>query len=283
LTQVTAVLKLGGELLDDAAAMRGMAGAVGVLARRGRLVVVHGGGRAIDAELRLRGLEPRFVDGLRITDRAALDTVVSVLAGRTNTAFIGALHAAGVCAVGLTGADCGIGHARRVPLFTSAAGGTVDLGFVGQPDGGPVVLLHDLTALGYVPVVASIGIAADGTLLNVNADTLAGHLAAELCADRLVIAGATAGVLDQEGNTIDPIGIDALETLIASGAAHSGMIAKLAACRAAIERGVGDVRIVAGQGVNDFDSAAGTRVMRVPAAAGANHHGPEGPVSGISR
>jgi hypothetical protein len=90
-------------------------------------------------------------------------------------------------------------------------------------------------------------------------------------------------VLDREGHTIDPLGLEAVETLIASGAAHSGMIAKLAACRTAIERGVGDVRIVSGLGVDDFDCAAGTRLMRVPAAAGANHHVSDGPASETSR
>ncbi|HEY0874503.1 MAG TPA: hypothetical protein VGD94_13610, partial [Vicinamibacterales bacterium] len=88
---MTTVLKLGGELLEDAAAMKAMAAAIGRLAARERVVVVHGGGRAIDAELRARGLEPHFVDGLRVTDAAALETVVSVLAGRTNTAFVAAL------------------------------------------------------------------------------------------------------------------------------------------------------------------------------------------------
>ena len=83
------------------------------LAAAGPLVVVHGGGRAIDAELRARGESPRFVDGLRITDAAALDTVVSVLAGRTNTAFVAAIGAAGGRAVGLTGADGRIGLSRR--------------------------------------------------------------------------------------------------------------------------------------------------------------------------
>jgi acetylglutamate kinase len=84
---LTTLLKLGGELLEDAPGLKAMAAATGALAAAGPLVVVHGGGRAIDAELRLRGLEPRFVDGLRVTDAAALESVISVLAGRTNTAF----------------------------------------------------------------------------------------------------------------------------------------------------------------------------------------------------
>lgn len=265
-TDVTTVLKLGGELLEDAAAMRAMAIAVRALSLKQRLVVVHGGGRAIDAELRARSLEPRFVDGLRVTDEPALDTVVSVLAGRTNTAFVAALNAAGVRAVGLTGADAGIGLSQRTGTFISATGDPVDLGLVGQPVDAPVTLLHDLTALGYVPVIASIGATDAGSLLNVNADTMAGHLAGAMRAGRLIIAGATAGVLDAKGTTIGALSLNKVDAMIASGEAHSGMVAKLAACRAAIGRGVEDVAILCGRGITDFEQASGTRVHRVESA-----------------
>jgi acetylglutamate kinase len=258
---VTTLLKLGGELLEDAAAMRAMALAVRKLADTQRLVVVHGGGRAIDVELRVRGIEPTFVAGLRVTDGPTLDSVVSVLAGRTNTAFVGVLHGAGIRAVGLTGADAGIGLSHQAALFTSAAGQSVDLGLVGQPAGGPVTLLQDLTALGYVPVIASIGVTSDGTLLNVNADTLAGYLAGAIRADRLLIAGGTPGVLDAAGATIAAMTTDDVDAMIASGTAHSGMVAKLTACRAALGAGVNDVAIVSGRGVMDFESAIGTRVL----------------------
>ena len=142
------VLKLGGELLEDAAAMQAAAAAIVRLAAGGPLVVVHGGGRAIDAELRARGETPRFVDGLRITDAAALDTVVCVLAGRTNTrARRGDRRRA---ARGRS--------ASRAPTAESAgrcrqtrsrrcSGERVDLGLVGQPDGTDVALLHDLLGL----------------------------------------------------------------------------------------------------------------------------------------
>lgn len=258
---MTTVLKLGGELLEDAAAMKAMASAVQRLASSGKVVVVHGGGRAIDAELRLRGLEPAFVDGLRVTDGAAMESVVAVLAGRTNTAFVGALYAAGVRAVGLTGADAGIGLCTKAPLFTSTSGGRVDLGLVGEPANAPVTLLQDLTALGYVPVVASIGVTPEGTLLNVNADTLAGQLAAAVCADRLIIAGGTAGVLDSSGTTIPSLALEQVDAMIASGEAHSGMVAKLRACRTALTRGVNEVSIVTGRGAVDLEGAAGTRVV----------------------
>lgn len=259
---MTTVLKLGGELLESADAMAGMAAAIARLASRGPLVVVHGGGRAIDAELRARGQEPRFVDGLRVTDEAALDAVVCVLAGRTNTALVAVIGAAGVRAVGLTGADGRIGLSSRAGPFETVSGDRVDLGLVGQPNGTDVSVLQDLLAAGCVPVVASVGVSADGALLNVNADTLAAHLAGVLQAARLMLAGGTAGVLDSAGATIrslDPVAIDAMTQ---SGAAHSGMVAKLTACRHALDAGVGAVSIVAGRGVTDFDAAAGTHIVR---------------------
>ena len=118
---MTTVLKLGGELLEDGAAVQSAAAAIVRLASNGALIVVHGGGRAIDAELRARGLEPRFVDGLRITDAPALDAVVSVLAGRNNTALVAAIGAAGARAVGLTGADAFIGRSRRAGVIVNSS------------------------------------------------------------------------------------------------------------------------------------------------------------------
>jgi acetylglutamate kinase len=254
------VLKLGGELLEDASAVQAAAAAIVRLAAAGPLVVVHGGGRAIDAELRARGKEPRFVDGLRVTDAEALDAVVCVLAGRTNTALVAAIGSAGAMAVGLTGADARIGRSVPAGLFTAVSGERVDLGLVGQPEATDVSLLDHLLGFGYVPVIASLGVDSAGGLLNVNADTLAGHLAAALTAGRLIIAGATAGVLDERSELIARLTPQAIDAMTASGAAHSGMIAKLAACRQALEAGVANVAIVAGRGVADFEAATGTRI-----------------------
>ena len=157
--------------------------------------MIHGGGREIDGALKRTGIEPRQVDGLRITDAATLDVVVAVLAGAVNTRFVAALNTAGVAAVGLTGADAKCGLSQRAPAHRRVDGRTVDLGHVGVPtDRADVRLLTTLLGEGFVPVVASIGIGEDGQLFNVNADTLAGHLAARLGARRLVIAGTTPGV-----------------------------------------------------------------------------------------
>jgi acetylglutamate kinase len=254
------VLKLGGELLEDRPGLEQAGAAVARLASLGPLVVVHGGGRAIDAELRVQGVEPRFVDGLRITDEAALDAAVSVLAGRTNTRLVGAIGAAGVRAVGLTGADAGLGLSVRAGTFRSVAGDEIDLGLVGDPVATDLGLVLDLLRLGYVPVVASIGVDTRGGLLNVNADTLAGHLAAGLRADRLLIAGGTAGVLDGSGHPIARLGSRQIDAMIAAGTAHSGMVAKLTACRRALDGGVGAVAVVAGRGAIDYAHAPGTRI-----------------------
>jgi acetylglutamate kinase len=262
------VLKLGGELLEDAAAMQAAAAAIVRLAASGPVVVVHGGGRAIDAELRARGETPRFVDGLRVTDAAALDTVVCVLAGRNNTALVAAIGAAGARAVGLTGADGGMGRSTPAGAFEAVSGERVDLGLVGQPDGADVTLLNDLLGLGYIPVVASIGMTAAGSLLNVNADTLAGHLAATLGAGRLIIAGATPGVLDWQGATIARLTPEAIADMMASGTAHSGMVAKLAACRRALDGGVTDISIVSGRDAADLAAAPGTKIEPATTPAG---------------
>lgn len=244
----TTVLKLGGELLEEPARVTALARVVQLAAARGPFVVVHGGGREVDRALMAAGIARQQVDGLRVTDEATLDVVVGVLAGGVNTQFVAALNAAKVKAVGLTGADASVAPMRRARPFVSAAGATVSLGHVGEPAGrvAPELLRH-LTRGGYVPVVASIGATAKGELLNVNADTLAADIAARLKAVRLVIAGATPGVLDAAGATLPVVDRRQARAMVRSGAASAGMVAKLTACRRAIDAGVGDVRIVDGR------------------------------------
>jgi acetylglutamate kinase len=243
------VLKFGGELLEDPARTKALAAVVRKAAAHGPLVVVHGGGREIDRALATAGIAKQQVDGLRVTDEATLDVVVAVLAGVLNTRLVATLNATGVAAVGLTGADATVAPVRPAPLFTAADGRTVSLGRVGVPKtSGRPALLERLTASGFVPVVASVSAAAGGGLFNVNADTLAGNLAARLKAKRLVVAGATAGVLDAGGATVPVLDAAAARALVKAGTASAGMIAKLAACRAAAKAGVRDVRIADGRG-----------------------------------
>jgi acetylglutamate kinase len=242
------VLKLGGELLDDSADLKRIGRLIARLASRASLVVVHGGGRAIDAALAAAGIRSEQVDGLRVTDARTLDIVVGVLAGAINTRLVAAARSAGARPVGLTGADAAVAAFKRAAPMISVSGAKVDLGLVGQPlmNGRPHLVSH-LLARGYVPIVACIGLSRDGRLLNVNADTMASHLASAVRAARLVIAGGTAGVLDEHGRTIPRLTSRQASALIRSGGASRGMVAKLQACRAALARGVGDVIIANGR------------------------------------
>ena len=267
------LLKVGGELLEDPAHLGSIVASIASIAGSGRpLVVVHGGGREIDAALKAAGIEKRQVDGLRITDVPTLDVVVSVLAGAVNTRFVAALQAAGVAAVGLTGADGACGLSVAAPPHRSVDGRVVDLGRVGVPaPDADMRLLQSLGREGFVPVIASIGVDRDGRLFNVNADTFAGHLAARLGAARLVIAGTTPGVLDGAGATLPELDADSIAALIDDRTATAGMIAKLRACAHAIAGGVDAVVIVDGRDRADLEAAAesaprrATRVTRTAA------------------
>ena len=269
----TLVLKLGGELLESADDRTRIAALTAAMAPHRPLVLVHGGGRAIDAELDRRSIAPKKVDGLRVTDRATLDAVVGVLAGSANTELVAAMVAAGVPAVGLTGVDAGLGRAVRAHAHRSTAGQVVDLGFVGDPVDADASLLELLLVHGYVPVVASLGVEViDGpgapstaAILNVNADVMASRIAAALGGSELVIAGATPGVLDANGDSIGTLDAAGVDALIAAGTATAGMIAKLSACRTALLEGVVGVRIVDGRvfdPTHGIDDAPGTTLVR---------------------
>jgi acetylglutamate kinase len=240
------LLKLGGELLEEPERLSEIAAVIASATHP--LVVVHGGGREIDAALKRAGIAKRQVEGLRVTDAATLDVVVEVLAGAVNTRLVAAIVLAGGRAVGLTGADAGLVPVEKAPAHRSVDGTVTDLQRVGKPIGaGRPALAADLVAAGYVPVVASIAADAGGLLFNVNADTLAADLAARLGATRLIIAGATVGVLDGQGQTIEALDLAGAAALVSSGVASAGMIAKLTACRDAVNGGVDEVLLVEGR------------------------------------
>ena len=252
------VLKFGGELLEDPARLEGVVGAIAQIhALATPLVIVHGGGREIDAALKVAGIEKRQVEGLRITDEPTLEVVVSVLAGIVNTRLVATLTAAGVAAVGMTGADSGCGLCEIAPPHKTVDGRLVELGRVGVPTAtSDTRLLQTLLREGFVPVMCSIGVTKTGQLLNVNADTMAGHLAAALRARRLVIAGSTPGVLDAAGETVAVLDPAAIARLVNEGTATAGMIAKLRACEEALTGGVDDVVLVDGRESDALRSAA---------------------------
>ena len=263
------VLKLGGELLETAEQRVRIARLAKTTAHTRPLVVVHGGGRAVDADLARRQIPPRKVDGLRVTDAATLDAVVAVLAGIANTELVAALVGEGVPGVGLTGVDAGFGRAARVGSHRSTDGRVVDLGFVGDPVDADPSLVRLLLAHRYVPVVASLGLEEPGDavsadpphVLNVNADVMACRIAAALGTCDLVIAGGTPGVMDAAGASIPHLDLDGIEDVIGTGTATAGMVAKLSACRLALSAGVASVRIIDGRGLDGthgVDTAPGT-------------------------
>jgi acetylglutamate kinase len=264
-----AVLKLGGELIETKDKLKAMAKAVTSAAKKNRLVIVHGGGREIDAALAQVGIPKRQVDGLRVTDEETLNIVVSVLAGSINTKFVAAINAAGGKAVGLTGADAGVAPVKKAAPHKATSGETIDLGLVGMPTAAKSPsALEAICKAGYVPVIACVSASKDGQLFNVNADTLAGYVAARLKAKRLVIAGATAGVLDKRNDTIARLDKERIEKLVKSGTANAGMVAKLAACQAALKGGAKNVAIVDGRSptrivkaLNGEKTSATTRVV----------------------
>jgi len=218
------VIKLGGSTLGaHDTSLRDIAAA----RREGQpVVVVHGGGATISAWLARAGIEARFVRGLRVTDAASLEIVVAVLAGLVNKTLVAELSALGAPAIGLSGADSMVLQARRFDE---------DLGFVGQIVRVNPYAVEELLRLGHLPVIAPIAIESDGKqLLNTNADTAAGEIAAALKAERLVFLTDVEGVLDKEKRLLPRLTAAEAQSLIVAGTAAGGMIPKLeAAIRAA--------------------------------------------------
>jgi len=233
------VVKLGGSLLESGAFRNA---AIEAIARRfaagSPLVVVHGGGKRVDAFLSKMGIPKRIHRGLRVTDERTLDVVVAVLAGFVNKSLVGGLSAAGVPAAGLSGAD---GGTLRAEIHPPVDG--VDLGRVGRVASSDPRLVRALLGAGFLPVVASVAIGPDSGLLNVNADAAASALAAALGARRLVFFTDVEGVLDDRGRLIDRLGTDRARALLTSGVVTGGMLPKLAACLDAAAAGVAEIQI----------------------------------------
>jgi acetylglutamate kinase len=232
---MTTLLKLGGSILEpepQPAMMRAIAAAH---AAGERLALVHGGGKALTALLARLGVATEFRGGLRVTTPETLQAAVMALAGEVNTKLTAALVAAGVPAVGLSGVDAGAVRARI---------DDPELGAVGAVAQAEARLWQGLMAMGYVPVIASIAGDGRGGLLNVNADQFAAAAAGALGAARLLFVTDVEGVLDAQGAPLAAATLAGLARLGAAGALHGGMLPKADACRAALQAGVGAVRIV---------------------------------------
>lgn len=280
----TVVVKLGGELLAEPDVADGIARELAHSRRRGtRVCVVHGGGPQATELQRALGTEPRLVGGRRITDSATIEVAKMTFAGKLNTELVAALLRHGVQAVGLTGLDGALLRVHRrppVPVAATPDAEVVDFGFVGDVDGVDATLVRHLMGHGFVPVICSLAATSDGTVLNVNADTIAAEVAVALRAVALVVLTAVPGVHREFGVTTETwsaLTADEAHRLVADGAVGGGMAPKLAACGAAVERGVARAVIVDGRDPEALQSAlagapgrgtAVTRIAGVDAAAG---------------
>lgn len=235
------LIKLGGTLLDDPASRQNIARQLAEVARRHRTVVVHGGGKQVTRYLQERGVESRFVGGLRVSDSAVIEAVTSVIAGSVNKHLVASLIAAGASAVGLSGVD---------GLLTSAEQLNPELGFVGRPLGTSARLLDLLLGGDYLPVVACIAGDQHGAIFNVNADQMAVSCAAGWQADRLIFLTDVSGVKNSAGEVLSHLTIADIRELIDSGVAHGGMQAKLEAAQVALETGIHEVSIALGHEPN---------------------------------
>jgi acetylglutamate kinase len=247
-----AVVKIGGELLDDAHAKD-----LAILSRDARtlldegheIVFVHGGGPQTTALQRALGQEPKIVAGRRITDAEALDVIKMVVGGKLNIDFCSVLRAAGINALGLNGVSGGAITATKRPPRVIAGGGPdpIDFGHVGDVTGVNHALLTLLLGHGYTPVLACIGGDEGGRAYNINADVVASGVAAGLSADRLLLITGTAGVLrdvNDPATRIATITAREARRAIEDGVVSGGMIPKLEESLDALRRGVREVHIL---------------------------------------
>lgn len=238
---MTTLVKLGGSLLENVelrhAALRGVA-ARWTAGRE--LVLVHGGGKRIDANLAALGIPKRTHEGLRITDGPTLDVVVSVLSGLVNKSLVAELRGLGVSCAGISGADADTLFAEYHPRLNG-----VDLGFVGTVAHANPKLVCALLASDLLPVVASVAVGRDGALLNVNADAAAAALAGAIQANRLVFLTDVEGLLDGDGRVVPSLDVSRARRLLASETVTGGMRPKLQACLSALAAGVREV-VIAG-------------------------------------
>ena len=259
----TIVVKYGGNaMVDDDLAARFAEDIVLVQAVGINVVVVHGGGPQIGDLMARLGKVPAFHDGLRVTDAETLDIARMVLVGKVNRDIVSSINRHGPLAVGLSGEDAGLITAHlRSP----------ELGFVGDVAAVNPAILHRLLAENLIPVLSTIGVDTEGQAYNINADSVAGAVAASLGAEKVIYLTDVAGLLanlDDPDSLITRISAPALRSLIADGTLSGGMIPKVSACLDALDRGVGSAHLLDGRVAHVVllelftDSGIGTMITR---------------------
>jgi acetylglutamate kinase len=231
------LIKLGGTLLDAAESRERLAREIAKVAGREQVVVVHGGGKQMTRFLAERGVESRFVNGLRVTTDEVIDAVVKVFAGSVNAQLVTAFRAAGANPVGLSGLSGKLVDAIQLDPA---------LGHVGKPEASDGRLLEILVRESYLPVVACVAGNRNGSIFNVNGDQMAAACAHGFSADRLIFLTDVEGVRDVSGRTCGELTAEQGLNLVSSGVATGGMQAKIEAAVTALKHGVGQVLIAPG-------------------------------------
>jgi acetylglutamate kinase len=269
----TIVVKYGGHAMGDDAIAKQFADDVVLLKQVGmNPVVVHGGGPQIGSMLERLKIKSSFINGLRVTDQATVEIVEMVLSGSINKELVALINKAGGLAVGLSGKDADLIRAKKLehrskPDPDSNIEKVLDLGFVGEPYAINTKMLDLLEKSDIIPVIAPIGVGAKGETYNINADTVAGAVAAALKAKRFLLLTDVAGVLDKEKKLVSQLTVEHAKELIADGTISGGMIPKIETCLEAIKGGVEAAVIIDGRVPHAillelFAEGAGTLIRR---------------------
>lgn len=248
----TMVIKYGGNAMVDDELKRGFARDIVLMKLVGmNPVVVHGGGPQIGNMLKQIGKETEFVQGMRVTDSETMDVVEMVLGGLVNKQIVSMINRHGGKAVGLTGKDGDLIRARKMKVSKHDPGMDVpeiiDIGHVGEVESIDATVAEMLVFDGFIPVIAPIGVGADGQSYNINADLVAGKLAITLNAEKLILLTNTAGVLDQDGKLLTGLRAEQVDQLIRDGVIHGGMLPKINCALDAVRSGVRTAQIIDGR------------------------------------
>ncbi|MFO1465261.1 MAG: acetylglutamate kinase [Steroidobacteraceae bacterium] len=243
------VIKAGGAVFNDEASTRGLIEQVAILHQVGiKTVLVHGGGPQLDLLQTQLGIETQMVQGRRVTDQKSIDVTAMVLNGLINTRILAICRDLDIEAVGLSGVDAGLIRAhKRAPVRLHDSNETVDYGFVGDIDSVDSNVLEKLLDNGLMPVVSPLSADSSGTLLNINADTVAAAIGGALAAEKLILCTGANGILERledPGSVISYTDLKGLKRLRDQGSLKDGMLPKAAAIENAIRRGVRRVHVI---------------------------------------
>ncbi len=251
-TNKTVVVKFGGNAMVDNELKEQFARDIVLMKLVGmNPVVVHGGGPQIGKLLAQLNIESRFVDGMRVTDSQTMDVVEMVLGGSVNKEIVNLLHHNGGKAVGITGKDGELIRAKKMTVSQQTPEMTapeiIDIGHVGEVENIDTSVLEMLLNSNFIPVIAPIGVGADGSSYNINADLVAGKIAEVLCAEKLMLLTNVAGLLDKDGKVLTGMSTQQIDNLIADGTIHGGMLPKIRCAQEAVNAGVTSSHIIDGR------------------------------------